>query len=99
MAINNVSVQFNGGFLSDIILLNLCHYHQQNFGEIKNELVFLRTRPERLLSERPRRIGAATIQAKALIRSPRKKTKTKTKRMYDCANQELLQRFQENPDG
>ena len=26
MAIN-VSVQFNGGFLSDIILLTLCYYH------------------------------------------------------------------------
>ena len=27
MAINNVSVQYNGGYLSDIILLTQCYYH------------------------------------------------------------------------
>ena len=28
MAINNVSVQHNGGFLPDIVLLSLCFYHR-----------------------------------------------------------------------
>ena len=27
MAINNVSVQYNGGYLPDIILLTQCYYH------------------------------------------------------------------------
>ena len=28
MAINNVSVQYNGGLLPDIILLTQCYYHR-----------------------------------------------------------------------
>ena len=28
MAINNVSVQYNGGFLPDIILLTQCYFHR-----------------------------------------------------------------------
>ena len=28
MAINNISVQYNGGFLLDIILLTQCYYHR-----------------------------------------------------------------------
>ena len=38
-----------------------------NSGEIKNELFFLRTRPEILLFEPPRRFGSATAQTKARI--------------------------------
>ena len=30
MAINNVSVQYNGGLLPDIILLTQCYYHRGN---------------------------------------------------------------------
>ena len=40
MAINNVSVQYNGELLPDIILLTQCYYHQQYYGEIKNEVFF-----------------------------------------------------------
>ena len=29
MAINNVSVQYNGGLLPDIILLTQCYYHRR----------------------------------------------------------------------
>ena len=28
MAINDVNVQYNGGFISDMILLTLCYYHR-----------------------------------------------------------------------
>ena len=42
-------------------------WKKQYFGEIKKELFFLRTRPEILLFEPPRRFGSATAQIKALI--------------------------------
>ena len=29
MAINNVSVQYNGGFLPDVLLLSQCYYHEE----------------------------------------------------------------------
>ena len=52
MAIN-ISVQYNDGLLLDIVLLTQ-GYYQQCYGEIKNELFFLRTRAEILLFEPPR---------------------------------------------
>ena len=33
----NVSVQYNGGLLTDIILLTQCYHHKQYFGKIKND--------------------------------------------------------------
>ena len=39
---------------------------EKYFGEIKNEL-FLRIKPEIILSELPRRFCSATVQTKALI--------------------------------
>ena len=60
---------------------NIIIYEQQYYGEIRNEL-FLRTRPEILLFEPPRRFGSATAQTKALIYTI---TKNKKRKLYDVA--------------
>ena len=41
MAINNVSVQYNGGLLPDIILLTQCYYYEGNPFKCREEVLYL----------------------------------------------------------
>ena len=41
MAINIISVQYNGGLLPDIILLTQCYYHKGNPFKCNEEVLYL----------------------------------------------------------